>query len=110
MPAKRNPHTMQPRQWYGTQAWRRRAADQIRREPLCRECLRFGETRPAFAADHVHQFHDLQSFTLGPLQSLCKRCSDAKQRGNPVPVRIGVDGLPLQPRDLLTLKPMGPQA
>jgi hypothetical protein len=43
------------------------------------------------------------------LQSLCKRCSDAKQRGNPAPVRTGVDGLPLQPRDMGTPKPINPQ-
>src|SRR5438132_12178544 len=94
MPAKRNPHTMTPRQWYGTHAWRRIAALQLKLEPLCRACRAVGRAEPATACDHRFGFTSFNEFLCGPFQSLCKSCSDRKQRGRKL-TWTGLDGLPL---------------
>jgi hypothetical protein len=40
-------------------------------------CLKEGRITPAEVADHVKAHRgDFNSFMLGPLQSLCKRCHD----------------------------------
>jgi 5-methylcytosine-specific restriction enzyme A len=82
MATKRNPHTLSPRQWYGTYAWRQIAQQQLRLEPLCRVCAGMGGHEPAWACDHVNGFTDFDSFMCGPFQSLCRRCSDRKQQGH----------------------------
>ena len=39
--------------WYHTQRWRRRAALQLKRQPLCAICLQNGQVVPTADADHV---------------------------------------------------------
>jgi len=39
--------------WYHTQRWRRRAALQLKLNPLCAICLQTGQVVPATEADHV---------------------------------------------------------
>jgi hypothetical protein len=88
------------RQWYGRIQWKRRAANQLREEPLCQMCLQRGVLSPATVADHV-QAHggNLNAFLLGELQSLCARChSSYKQRvdrGFAPKAVFGDDGWPI---------------
>ena len=42
---------------YGSRHWRRRAALQLKLEPLCRMCLEQGRATPATVADHVDRHH-----------------------------------------------------
>jgi 5-methylcytosine-specific restriction protein A len=91
------------RNWYRTQRWRKRAAEQIRREPRCRYC---GE--PARHADHVEHHHgDPVKFWTGALQSLCHGCHSEKTRKDEAELADGrvrymkgadVHGVPLDPR------------
>jgi 5-methylcytosine-specific restriction endonuclease McrA len=52
---------------------------QLQQNPLCEHCKAVGRTVAASVADHVvpHE-NDGESFWEGELQSLCKRCHDAK--------------------------------
>jgi 5-methylcytosine-specific restriction enzyme A len=91
------------RNWYSTQRWRKRAAEQIRREPRCRYC---GE--PARHADHVkHHRGDPHAFWHGELQSLCPSHHSEKTRKDEAELADGrprymrgctVAGWPLDPR------------
>lgn len=65
---------------YNTDRWRELRADQLLREPFCRECAKTGRRTYATVADHVtpHRgdarlFHDPAN-----LQSLCERCHNRK--------------------------------
>lgn len=65
---------------YNTDRWRELRADQLLREPFCRECAKAGRRTYATVADHIvpHRgdtrlFHDLAN-----LQSLCERCHNRK--------------------------------
>jgi hypothetical protein len=59
---------------------RRRARHQLKIEPLCRFCLVRGVAVRAEVADHIEPHNgDWNSFRLGALQSLCKRCHDRDQ-------------------------------
>lgn len=86
---------------YDSARWRRRRADQLRIEPLCRMCKQEGITAVARVADHVTPHRgNLDLFWHGELQSLCFRHHnrDAQQKD----VRgfrqvFGPDGLPLDP-------------
>ena len=60
----RNPHTRS----YASPAWKRRRAEQLRREPNCREC-----GAPASHVDHVQNVAGGGDFDSGPLQSLCPK-------------------------------------
>lgn len=70
------------RRWYNTTRWRAKAADQLRREPLCRMCQREQITRAASICDHVTPHRgDERLFWEGETQSLCKPHHDRdKQR------------------------------
>jgi hypothetical protein len=81
MPAKRNPHSMSARAWYGLYAWRKIAAVQLVREPWCRACLSVGRYERGWACDHINGFTNFDSFVLGPFQTLCRSCSNRKQQG-----------------------------
>src|SRR5215469_16958370 len=61
--------------WYHTQRWRRRAALQLKLEPLCAICLQNGQVVPATDADHIvpHKGNEW-AFWYGELQSLCGLC------------------------------------
>jgi 5-methylcytosine-specific restriction enzyme A len=65
--------------FYGSRHWRRLAAAQLRREPLCVECLRKGVVTPAVQADHVERHHgNATAFFTNRLQSLCGACHAVK--------------------------------
>lgn len=77
---------------YNSRAWRKRRAEQLRHEPLCRYCQRIGKVTEATVADHIEPHRgDLTKFA-GPIQSLCKPCHDSvkarEEGGNPI---IGCD-------------------
>jgi hypothetical protein len=86
------------RQWYGLRRWRNRAAAQLRREPLCAQCLAGGKVVAAQVADH-HPPHrgDWNAFRLGPLQSLCFDCHKRKwaDDSHGYHCDIGDDGMPI---------------
>lgn len=59
--------------------WPKRRADQLAREPFCRECAAKGLRVRATDADHVVPHRgDLQLFLHGELQSLCHSCHSRK--------------------------------
>jgi hypothetical protein len=92
-------HPENPRDWYGLGRWKTRAHAQMRVHPLCKHCLEKGLVVAAVIADHVEPHRgDWNSFWLGKLQSLCKRCHEsgkkyAEQRG--FRSDIGEDGWPI---------------
>ena len=65
--------------FYNSTAWRRLSRIQLRREPLCAECLRAGRITPAEIADHIQPIRDggarLDSENI---QSLCRACHNRK--------------------------------
>ena len=87
---------------YHTQRWRRRAALQLKLEPLCAICLQNGQVVPATDADHIVQHKgDERAFWYGELQSLCASCHrSVKQKEEKRGYRsdIGIDGWPTDPR------------
>ena len=88
--------------WYHTQRWRRRAALQLKLEPLCAIFLQNGQVVPATDADHVvpHKGNEW-AFWFGDLQSLCGPCHwSVKQKEEKRGYRsdIGIDGWPTDPR------------
>ena len=94
-------HSADPRAWYGTERWRRRAKAQMMLHPLCAHCLQKKRVVPAVIADHVDPHKgDWNGFWLGPLQSLCRNCHESgkkyqEQRG--FRSDIGEDGWPIDP-------------
>jgi hypothetical protein len=91
MPVKRNPLLMRPSEWYGLQVWRETARRQLQIEPECRVCASAGKHVKAGACDHINGFKTFNEFLLGPFMSLCRSCSDRKQRGHDI-YWTGVDG------------------
>jgi HNH endonuclease len=61
--------------WCHTQRWRRRAALQLKLQPICAICLQNGQVVPATDADHIvpHKGNEW-AFWYGELQSLCGLC------------------------------------
>lgn len=45
--------TPEERRFYSSARWQRIRADQLRREPLCRDCMAEGIVKPARVADHI---------------------------------------------------------
>ncbi len=67
---------------YTSTRWKRRRAEQLRRDPLCRMCTQLGRTTAACIADHVKPHRgDEAKFFEGQLQSLCKACHDRHKQG-----------------------------
>lgn len=68
--------------WYAHRAWRKRRAQHLATEPLCRYCQRRGIVRVADVVDHIEPHKgDRQKFFYGEVQSLCHGChSSVKQR------------------------------
>lgn len=59
--------------------WKERRADQLIREPWCRECARIELRVRATDADHIEPHQgDVQKFMKGDLQSLCHSCHSRK--------------------------------
>jgi 5-methylcytosine-specific restriction enzyme A len=90
--------------WYGSRRWRRRAAWQLREQPLCAVCLTHGLATPAIEADHITRHGgDAYAFWHGPLQSLCRACHQVKSSGEESRKRLGYDktvgddGWPIDP-------------
>jgi 5-methylcytosine-specific restriction endonuclease McrA len=83
--------------WYCDRKWRRKRADQLAKEPLCRFCKQQGRVTEATIADHVIPHRgDRQLFWFGALMSLCATChSSTKQRMEAGQVAIGEDGWPM---------------
>ena len=65
---------------YKTGGWRALRGAQLRREPLCAECLRRGKVKPAAEVDHITPHKGDRTLFFDPknLQSLCKKCHSAK--------------------------------
>ena len=58
--------------------WRKRRAQQLQDEPLCRLCKQLrGVVTPATVADHITRHRGDPELFEGPLQSLCKPCHDS---------------------------------
>jgi hypothetical protein len=86
--------------WYHTQRWRRRAALQLKLEPLCAICLQNGQVVPATEADHIvpHKGNE-RAFWYGELQVRIlspERQTKEEKRG--YRTDIGIDGWPIDPR------------
>jgi 5-methylcytosine-specific restriction protein A len=59
--------------------WAERRADQLIREPFCRECAKRDLRVPATDADHIVPHRgDVFQFMTGQLQSLCHSCHSRK--------------------------------
>lgn len=59
--------------------WKDRRADQLIREPWCRECARTGHRVRATDVDHIEPHQgDVRMFMKGDLQSLCHSCHSRK--------------------------------
>jgi 5-methylcytosine-specific restriction enzyme A len=91
----------QHHRFYGLQVWKRRRAQQRRREPFCAMCLAMGKAVPATIVDHIipHKGNS-NAFRTGALQSLCKDHHDSAKRIDDLrsfSSQIGVDGWPVDP-------------
>jgi 5-methylcytosine-specific restriction protein A len=65
--------------FYHSTAWRRLSRLQLKREPLCAECLKGGRVTPAYIADHIQEIrHGGARLDMNNLQSLCKACHNRK--------------------------------
>jgi 5-methylcytosine-specific restriction enzyme A len=88
--------------YYKSRSWKKRRAQQLRKEPLCAMCLAVGKAIPATVADHIVPHRgDWNSFRSGALQSLCKAHHDSAkwlEEGKAYSSQIGADGWPVDPR------------
>ena len=67
------------KKFYNSTAWRRLAKAQLKREPLCSECMRNGRVCPAEIADHIKPIADGGArLDFDNLQSLCRACHNKK--------------------------------
>jgi len=68
----------QAKRFYATShpVWRRLRADQLNREPLCRECAKNGRVTAATVVDHING--DTSDNRPESLQPLCRGCHDRK--------------------------------
>jgi hypothetical protein len=87
--------------WYGLARWKKRRAEQLKREPMCWMCLKEGRATPAAVADHDPPHRgDPVIFWTGKLRSLCKRHHDSDkariEAGGKAVTPIGVDGWPIE--------------
>jgi 5-methylcytosine-specific restriction protein A len=87
---------------HNTARWRRKAADQKRREPLCRMHMAQGRVVAGTVADHIEPHRDdPDKFWNGALQTLCAECHNSvKQRleKSGTMAGCGEDGTPLDPK------------
>lgn len=65
--------------FYNSRAWRRLAGLQLKREPLCADCLRAGGITPAEIADHIQPIREGGArLNFNNIQSLCRACHNRK--------------------------------
>ena len=86
---------------YDSRRWRKISQQQLCEHPLCVMCLASAEVVPATIADHVvPHAGDLNTFWLGPLQSLCASHHNGSKRrieNRGYHNEIGLDGWPTDP-------------
>ncbi len=69
------------KKFYNSSAWRRLAAEQLKKEPLCVMCLKEGRARPAEIADHIKPIREGGAkLDIDNLQSLCRACHNKKHK------------------------------
>ncbi|KKB86457.1 hypothetical protein VW29_02550 [Devosia limi DSM 17137] len=70
---RRSPQAEAYRKHYWTNRWKRARAEQLFKQPLCENCLRYGRVTVATVCDHVDPKTKLDpnTFFAGPFQSLC---------------------------------------
>ena len=67
------------KKFYNSKAWRRLAAMQIKKEPLCTECLKAGRITAAQIAHHTKPIREGGArLDSNSLQSLCRACHNRK--------------------------------
>ena len=67
------------KRFYNSPAWRRISAEQLKREPLCVECMRAGRVQPAEIADHIQPIREGGArLDRENIQSLCRACHNRK--------------------------------
>ena len=67
------------KKFYNSKAWRRLAATQLQKEPLCTECLNVGRLQRAEIADHIKPIREGGArLNHSNLQSLCRACHNRK--------------------------------
>jgi 5-methylcytosine-specific restriction enzyme A len=90
------------KKFYGTAAWQKRRALQLRHFPLCAYCLARSVVTVATVVDHVEPHKgDWNKFRLGALQSLCKLCHDSSKRHVELAgygIDVDDDGWPVDPK------------
>jgi 5-methylcytosine-specific restriction enzyme A len=59
---------------YQNSRWRKRRAEQLKKEPLCRYCRKVGKATEASVADHITPHRGDPVKFEGPLMSLCPPC------------------------------------
>jgi len=86
---------------YQTTRWRRKAKNQLNREPLCKLCAMLGRDTPGTVADHIEPHHgNADKFWNGELQSVCAPCHSAvkaMQERHGYSQGCDVNGNPLDP-------------
>jgi len=85
---------------YDSRAWRRRAKQQHRDEPLCVFCAGQDIVRVAEVADHITPHRGDPEAFAGPLQSLCRACHSKRKQQLELTGHFDAtarDGRPLDP-------------
>ena len=67
------------KKFYNSTAWRKLSALQLKREPLCAECLKAGRIQHAEIADHIKPIREGGArLDINNIQSLCRGCHNRK--------------------------------
>ena len=65
--------------FYHTKTWRLIRAKQLKKNPLCENCLLMKQTTPATVCDHQDPYWSTwKQFIKGPFNSLCHACHQLK--------------------------------
>ena len=57
--------------FYNTWKWKKIRGAQLRKHPLCKNCLKNKALTVATVCDHIHGWKNWLEFCRGPFQSLC---------------------------------------
>ena len=83
---------MAARRLYDSRHWRARRKQQLKRHPLCEECLKQNRVTAASEVHHTVKHHgDITLFRLNPIESLCGLCHRQRD-GRGFSTEIGPDG------------------